>query len=101
MLFSQRRKSRFQEENKVQIARLQTSACSTADWKKVRGSGCGGDGKTLKMFEQKYDMVWTTWHLILYPEPQNPRAVRDSEGQCYTRQGSCGSAPYWCSVGQC
>ena len=59
-LFSQRRKSRSQKENKVPIVRLQTSACSTADWKKVKG-GCGDDGKALKIVEQKYDVVWTPW----------------------------------------
>lgn len=28
---------------------------------KAEGSGCGGDGKALKMFIQRYDVVWTTW----------------------------------------
>ena len=45
MLFTQRRKSRFQEEKKVQIARLQTSACSTADWKRSKGLAVGVMGK--------------------------------------------------------
>ena len=56
-----------EEEVKVPGGK-ESSDCQTPDecllhsrLEKVEGSGCGGDGKALKMFEQKYDMVWTTW----------------------------------------
>lgn len=50
---SQIRKPRFPEANKTQVSRLQTSARSTIDHKRLRGLVCGGDEEALNMFEQR------------------------------------------------
>lgn len=57
---SQARKPRFQEENSsgVQIAGQHSFHNRLG---KDEASGCGGDGKPLKMSEQSYNVVWTTW----------------------------------------
>ena len=58
-------------------------------------------GKPWRLLSRSMMWCGLPGHLILYPEPQNPRVVRDSEGQYYTHQGCCDSAPFWCCVGQC